>query len=342
MEQTIAELKSIQSHPKFYLANYFQELKTKVDFVFNSEKLNEKAKYLEIINEIESFEQECYKIKPFTFSKEIESVKKDRQSLDDLKYRIEMKLFQNKSILFLNNYGCFRRTFLLIINDEYLRKSTFDNTSCEYFNREQLIAYILRIKLGNIDDRTNIVFLNIQASNLSEIIINNNTIRNIDSFTFNGLINLKKINFNNNQINELPINIFSELIGLEEIDFSFNKIMKLNSFIFDGLIKLRVINFGFNRIEELDKNILNGLINLEFITLTGNKIKEINPTLFRDSKSLEYIYLSSNKIKEIHTNTFDGLNNLKHLYICNNRIKNLNSFALNDDLIHTEEMRFDF
>jgi hypothetical protein len=64
MEQTIAELTSIQSHPKFYLANYFQELKTKVDFVFNSEKLNEKVKYLEIINEIESFEQECYKIKP--------------------------------------------------------------------------------------------------------------------------------------------------------------------------------------------------------------------------------------------------------------------------------------
>ena len=106
MEQTIAELTSIQLHPKFHLANYFQDLKTKVDFVFNSEKLNEKAKYLEIINEIESFEQECYKIKPFkTFNKEIESVKEDKQSLDDLKYRIEMKLFQNKSILFLNNYG---------------------------------------------------------------------------------------------------------------------------------------------------------------------------------------------------------------------------------------------
>jgi len=105
MEKIKEELKLMQSNPNFYLANYFQDLKQKVDLTFNqTDKLNEKAKYLEIINKIEKIEQDYYqRTKSFnTFDQEIESL--EEQSTDDLKYKLEEKLFQNKSIFFLIDY----------------------------------------------------------------------------------------------------------------------------------------------------------------------------------------------------------------------------------------------
>ena len=47
----------MQSNPRFYLVNYFIDLKQKVDlFYFGKE--NEKVKYLEIINKIEEIEND--------------------------------------------------------------------------------------------------------------------------------------------------------------------------------------------------------------------------------------------------------------------------------------------
>jgi hypothetical protein len=71
----IEELKSIQNMPRLYLANYFSDLKAQVDLIYTL-NLNEKDKYIEIINSIESSEQELYKkIKKFTTSnEEIQSI----------------------------------------------------------------------------------------------------------------------------------------------------------------------------------------------------------------------------------------------------------------------------
>ncbi len=98
MDKIKEDLKSMQLHPKLHIANYFTDLKQDVDLKF-IRKEDEKAKYLEIINKIESFEQEWFKIKPFnTFDHEIEALREnDFQSQDDLRYKIEKKLFQNKS-----------------------------------------------------------------------------------------------------------------------------------------------------------------------------------------------------------------------------------------------------
>jgi len=93
----------IWCNSRFYLANYFQDLKRDVD-LFYFKKESEKAKYLEIINKIEETEQDYYKktCKSFnSFDQEIESLfEQDQQSIDDLKYKLEEKIFQNKSILF--------------------------------------------------------------------------------------------------------------------------------------------------------------------------------------------------------------------------------------------------
>jgi len=141
MEKINEELKSIQSNPRLFLANFFSDLKRDVD-LFYFQKESEKAKYLEIINKIEEIEQEYYiyyernkrlrREDQFTESQ-------DEQTIDQLKYKIEEKIFQNKSILFTNDYEEYR-SFLLIIDNLFLRQSIFDNLyESEYFNREKFI-----------------------------------------------------------------------------------------------------------------------------------------------------------------------------------------------------------
>ena len=59
MEKLKEELKSMQLNPNLYLANYYSDLKQQVDLTFNQvDKLDEKVKYLEIINRIEKIEQD--------------------------------------------------------------------------------------------------------------------------------------------------------------------------------------------------------------------------------------------------------------------------------------------
>jgi hypothetical protein len=59
MENIKELLESMQMYPRLHLANYFSDLKRDVDLEF-ALKLDEKEKYLEIINKIESIEQSYY------------------------------------------------------------------------------------------------------------------------------------------------------------------------------------------------------------------------------------------------------------------------------------------
>ena len=64
----------------------------------------------------------------------------------------------------MKDYGKEKKTFLLIINDEYVRKKTIDDLNSEYFNREHLIAHYLCKKLNSKEVNfitNNIIHLNI-------------------------------------------------------------------------------------------------------------------------------------------------------------------------------------
>jgi len=141
------ELLFMQKHPNLYLYNYFTDLKQQVNLKFFGRE-DEKEKWNKIIYEIQVFEQVCYKqIKPFnTFDQEINALEPfQSREIDDLKYKIEQKLFQNKSILFLKDYGYEKKTFLLIINNVYLRKNEFEKlTRIELPELEHLIIRTLK------------------------------------------------------------------------------------------------------------------------------------------------------------------------------------------------------
>ena len=105
------ELKQMQKFPRFHLSKYFDELKNEIDLKY-ALKQDEQVKYLEIIKNIESFEQEAYKkCKSFnTFDKEIKSIEDKlndsnftelAELIDELKFKIERVLFSNKTIFFI-------------------------------------------------------------------------------------------------------------------------------------------------------------------------------------------------------------------------------------------------
>ncbi len=196
----LEELKLMQLYPRLYLANYFSELKRQVDLDFFY-KMEENEKYIEMINRIQLFENDSYnKIKPFnTFNKDFEFVEQlvnngnEVQAIkliDEIKYKIERTLFSNRSIMYLKKYRSIEKPFLLIIQDEYLRKNTFyDKSECltrrkliiqilgskhrnskmyDQFNREKLAAYFLKKKLNKkLNDMNNVLNLSIDIKKQS-------------------------------------------------------------------------------------------------------------------------------------------------------------------------------
>jgi len=284
---------------RLHVANYFSDLKRDVDltFVFKTE---EKDKYLEIIKKIEEFEQDSY----------------------------NNNLFSNKTIIFIHNYGAYKKTFLLIINDEYIKKSTFENDekpSLELINKEKLIHFILKNKFNDSNTIITNVF-SFEVHNITLIKCNRQQIQQIDPNTFNSLTNLKEINFSNNQITLLNSCLFEGLKNLENINFASNEIKHLDSTLFNGLINLRQIHFGWNHIKELHSNLFFGLINLKEINFSGNRISELNEHIFTGLTNLHVIYFGGNQIKELNENLFNGLTCLKRIYFWNNKIQKLPEF----------------
>jgi Leucine-rich repeat (LRR) protein len=355
----IEELKSIQKHPRYYLATYFSNLKRKIHLEHILKRIDT-DKLLELIKTIESIEFTLLnKIKPFTLSIFNQENQLYKANINNIKYIIETKLFSNKTILFMKDYKYCKwkdyrineKTFLLIIDDIYLRKNTIqENNDSDYFDKIQLILYILNKQLNDfinenvinieIIKQTSIIYLNknihqidsfafSDLTNLKEINFNNNKIKQINSNTFSGLINLETISFNRNQIETLNAQTFNGLFNLKSIYFYHNKLKSIDSITFDNLINLKEIDFCFNQIKRIETNTFKGLIYLEIIDFSYNQIEELNSNLFNGLINLKEIYFHDNQIKELKQNIFNGLVNLTKIDFKCNKIKNINLFTFN-------------
>ena len=144
MLQKLEDLKSIVEMPKLYLANYFQELRNKVDKeMFSKQILHENdnemknelnQNWKEMISKIESFEKECKNEDELqSNSNRISEIRimldnqNEATNLDMIEDKIKeenfnllKKIFQNKTInfeIFLKEETHKR---LLIIDDEYV------------------------------------------------------------------------------------------------------------------------------------------------------------------------------------------------------------------------------
>ena len=132
IKSNINDLKEILKFPRNFLARFFDELKAQ----YFTSRPEEKEKNIEIITNIESFEQEAlseWKSKSIRrFDQEIKSIEKQlndntksavfiMDQIEYLKYKIEKFVFSNKTIIFIDYESKLYDPFLLIVH-EYVPK----------------------------------------------------------------------------------------------------------------------------------------------------------------------------------------------------------------------------
>ena len=151
MLQKLQDLKLIIEMPKLYLANYFQNLRNKVDkYMFSKqilhnndiEKKNELNQiWTEMISKIDSFEKECKnkdelqsnlnrinKIKMMLDDQnEAKNLEKIEDKIQEEEFELHKKIFQNKTIIFDEIFEDVNQKRLLIVKDEYFIWIPIDN-----------------------------------------------------------------------------------------------------------------------------------------------------------------------------------------------------------------------
>jgi hypothetical protein len=128
MQSELELLKQIIDIPRLYISDYFLKLRTEIDTIFFSksiESTRNNLTWLEMINKVNDYENECLKLKYFTvdFKNEInKQINEKFNSIDLIKFQIEKCLFLNKT-MFL--YGSSIQ--LLLITDEYISQTSIES-----------------------------------------------------------------------------------------------------------------------------------------------------------------------------------------------------------------------
>ena len=334
------ELKSmcLKSNQRLYLADFFIDLKAQVDLVFekliknNDETISNN--YIEIINKIELFEQNCYK-QAKTIShdqikfiqKRIESSNNNNNILDDTNYdeinelieiqlyKLEKMLFNNKTIYFINNNNNnINKNFLIIINDEYILDNS-NNNVIELTGEHLKALYLLNNKIHNLNIILNVNEFNLDLCNLNELDFLENQIAFIKPNTFFGLNQLTRLDLERNLLRSIDSKTFNGLNStkIRKIFLDGNKIKHIHFKTFTRLTKLTEINISFNRLANIDSKLLNGLNNLQILNLNNNRIEQLSSNIFDGLTSLKEIHFSNNQLSGLESNTFKGLVNLTFL-----------------------------
>jgi hypothetical protein len=155
INKNFEKLKQIFQFPRFYLSEYFTNLKTEVDLAFSLEEQQAddrtefKKNWVDMIQRIENFEQECFKKKKTNVFNDVisDQVKfielnlndfnLDIQSLiDETIYKIEKELFLNKTLIFLDESKCQTDILQNFNTENTVGKLVFINN--EYFDQNDL------------------------------------------------------------------------------------------------------------------------------------------------------------------------------------------------------------
>lgn len=182
---------------------------------------------------------------------------REYQLTDDVQYAIQhlnklqqLDLNSNKLTKF-NNYPESVRELFVVKNQ--LTK-LFINKNVEKLNAEQN-------QITQIDGN--------DFSNLKELVLDNNKLKNLKSSTFNEAKHLEHLWLNSNEIEELSTGIFSKLTKLKTLTLFDNKIKDLNESVFSSLTHLNHLNLKANKLSFITPNLF-----LEKKARSG--IKQIN------------------------------------------------------------------
>ncbi|KAJ6635095.1 Relaxin receptor 2, partial [Pseudolycoriella hygida] len=157
---------------------------------------------------------------------------------------------------------------------------------------------------------------------LHTIFFNQNQITNLPERFFPPGNRLEKLILEGNSIVELQSSSFANLIHLVELDLRDNCIVTFNAETFEQMPKLEILNLNINRIKALTTNMVPQMRNLHTLNFEQNHIEFIeNDALVLSA--LENLYLQNNKLKQLTNGTFSNLPKLKCLFLNNNEIQTI-------------------
>lgn len=368
MDTLIRELDDLRvmlDLPRFYLADFFLDLRNQVDIVFSKHlNLSNKSQklWLEIIDRINEFEKECFKHFKFSSLNEqikikllndLECIQEDKNKMESAlkmisneKTKISKRLFSNQSILFIHKkkwkwidtlLGGHLQNQLIILRDDFLSEENLRNISDSDFifsNNMILINRVLnseKLKLKLLFDKileSNSHIKEIQT-NLDDLDMLGNRITSIDKETFIDMSNLKSLVLSYNYIFSINSEALNGLKHLKRLDLSHNKIKSFNVHLFKSLISLNELNLSYNPVDEFDFQILKNLTTLKVLKLVSLSIREIPKDSFKNMTNLEELNLNHNKMDTINYESYNGLTNLKVLILKHNQIKEIKENAFN-------------
>lgn len=326
----IEELKFKIDFPKYFITNYFQNLKNEIDHGFVRDTLSDehsnKENWLKMISLIESYERECLdKINQKMVSIFHTRLKSIESSIDDYSLselesllakeeaKLQQTLLLNKSYHYIDKskFKEIDEKKLVIIDNDFLPNHAIDMLNCNQnelneftLTDEYIKVRELRTKLVNLNG--DVLTINLDLSSKQSLDFFQNQIKTIQAFTFYDLNNLESLYLNNNSIISIDSNLFVKCSNLKQL------------YLFD------------NQITSISRNSFMGLINLEWLNLSKNRISSIEAGSFRRLNKLRRLYLQNNELKKIHTKTFQGLKNLEELILVNNQISSIESNAFYD------------
>ncbi|CAK9291382.1 unnamed protein product [Gordionus sp. m RMFG-2023] len=124
---------------------------------------------------------------------------------------------------------------------------------------------------------------------ITDLILDDNEIREIKPYSFIGLKKLKNLLMKNNPLDVLGQNSMSGINGS------------------------KTINLGSNHIDRIEREAFEDTENIESINLSGNPLTYVKTKAFRGLRNVGYLILSSSGLKYLEPGCFDGLHNVSHL-----------------------------
>ncbi|XP_076309775.1 uncharacterized protein LOC143225017 [Tachypleus tridentatus] len=165
---------------------------------------------------------------------------------------------------------------------------------------------------------------------LIDLYIEENRLKTISSFSFQGLINLEQLFLQRNQIEELEECAFCDLFNLKSLDLQANKIKNLTSGIFEKLTHLRILDLSQNEIKIMEPRCFFGLNHLQILQVSRiSSFVQFDELMFDTLTNLHTLelYDSSHFCSQVlnATRALSGLRNLRELNIMHNNLINLRS-----------------
>ena len=340
LTRSLIQLKNLYDLPTIYIDDYFSQITKEIDDEFNQKKIIA-SNYQKINKRIEILRNNCIdrikdsyendfkdkidkEIKLFEmqidqFVSNEETFKKIKESINKTENKINKYLFSNQTIVLMTNFGKEKKTFLLIINDEYFSKETLSllKNPANILSNEQLKMLDLnRILVKG----KNLIELSLDYNLIQKLDLSYEKISSIELNAFKGLINLTELDLDCNQINIINSQVFDALSNLKRLNLFSSQILMIEDNAFFGLENLEILNLDNNSLTEINLNTFNGLSKLIKLDLSKNKINYIEDNSFQFLSNLKELYLFSNEINQINQNTFYGLTDLIELNLIDNKL----------------------